>query len=149
MVKRSMGVDEVEDLLSRALVGRLGMCMGGKPYIVPVCFIHHDHRIYFHSSPRGRKMSYMRVNPNVCFQVDEYRLVSSEVPCKFTMHYRSVLVFGKVHFIADLGEKLRVLRLMMRKYDPNGVAKPLDESMIGGVEVGEIIIEEITGRKSG
>jgi nitroimidazol reductase NimA-like FMN-containing flavoprotein (pyridoxamine 5'-phosphate oxidase superfamily) len=90
----------------------------------------------------------MGVNPNVCFQVDEYRLVSSEVPCKFTMHYRSVLVFGRVHFIADLGEKLRVLRLMMGKYDPNGVAKPLDESMIGGVEVGEIIIEEITGRKN-
>jgi len=40
------------------------------------------------------------------------------------------------------------LRLMMRKYDPNGAAKPLDESMIGGVEVGEIIIEEITGRKN-
>jgi nitroimidazol reductase NimA-like FMN-containing flavoprotein (pyridoxamine 5'-phosphate oxidase superfamily) len=58
------------------------------------------------------------------------------------------LVFGRVHFIADLGEKLRVLRLMMGKYDPNGVAKPLDESMIGGVEVGEIIIEEITGRKN-
>jgi nitroimidazol reductase NimA-like FMN-containing flavoprotein (pyridoxamine 5'-phosphate oxidase superfamily) len=58
MVKRSMGVDEVGDLLSRALVGRLGMCMGGKPYIVPVCFIHHDHRIYFHCSSRGEDELY-------------------------------------------------------------------------------------------
>lgn len=44
---------------------------------------------------------------------------------------------------------MKVLRMMMDKYDFTKLAKPLDESMVTGVEVGEIIIEEITGRKNG
>ena len=144
-----MTSDEIRELLSRALVGRLGTSNNDQPYVTPMCFIYCDGRIYFHCAPKGRKIENMKANPNVCFQVDEYRLVPSLIPCKFSMHYRSVLIFGKVRFLMDPKEKLKVLRMMMDKYDFTKLAKPLDESMVTEVEVGEIIIKEITGRKNG
>jgi len=147
VVKQPMTADEIEDLLSRVLVGRLGTCRDDQPYVIPVCFAYYKGRIYFHCAPKGRKMEVMEANPRVCFQVDEHRLVPSSTPCNFTMHYRSVLVFGRVRFLTDLKEKLKILKIMVDKYASAKLAKPLDEAMTHQVEVGEITIEEISGKK--
>jgi nitroimidazol reductase NimA-like FMN-containing flavoprotein (pyridoxamine 5'-phosphate oxidase superfamily) len=147
MVKQIMTSDEIDKLLSRALVGRLGTCKNKQPYVIPMCFVYYKNKIYFHCAPQGRKMENVKANPNVCFQVDEHQLVSSYLPCKFNMRYQSVMIFGKVHFLRDLEEKLKVLRMMMDKYDINKIAKPLEKSMVVGIEIGEIIIEKITGKK--
>ena len=148
MVKQLMTTDEIEELLSRELVGRLGTCKDNQPYVIPMCFIYYEGKIYFHCAPQGRKIENMKANPKVCFQMDEHRLVPSSVPCDFTMHYRSALVFGKVRLLVDPKEKLKVLKVMMDKYDTTKLAKTLDEAEIHRVEVGEIIIEEIRGKKN-
>jgi len=92
-------------------------------------------------------MENMKANPRVCFQVDEHSLVPSSTPCNFTMHYRSVLAFGRVRFLTDAKEKLKTLKIMVGKYDSAKLAKPLDETTMHQVEVGEITIEEISGKK--
>jgi len=148
LIKQLMTADEIEELLSRALVGRLGTCRNDLPYVIPVCFAYYKGRIYFHCAPKGRKMENMKANPRVCFQVDEYRLVPSSMPCDFTMHYRSVLVFGRVRFLMDPKEKLKILKIMVDKYNSTKLVKPLDEAMTQQVEVGEINIEEISGKKN-
>jgi len=89
----------------------------------------------------------MKANPRVCFQVDEHRLVPSLTPCNFTMHYRSILMFGRVRFLADPKEKLKILKIMVDKYSSAKLAKPLDEAMTHQVEVGEITLEEISGKR--
>lgn len=149
MVKQRMTADEMEELLSRVLVGRLGTCKDDQPYVIPMCFTYYNEKIYFHCAPQGRKLENMKANPKVCFQADEHKLVPSSTPCDFTMRYRSVLVFGKARFLMDSKEKLKVLEEMMNKYDITKLAKPLDETMIHRVEIGEIIIEKITGKKNG
>lgn len=147
MVKQNLTVDEMDVLLSRALVGRLGTCKDNEPYVVPLCFVYHKGKIYFHCGPKGKKMANMKANQNVCFQVDEHRLIPSSNPCNFTMHYKSVIVFGKVRFLEDAEEKLRILNLMIEKYDTQKIAKPLDKEL-DGVEIGEITIERISGKKN-
>jgi len=147
LVKQPMTAEEIEELLSQAFVGRLGTCRDDQPYVVPVCFAYYKGRIYFHCAPKGRKMENMKANPRVCFQVDEHRLVPSLTPCDFTMHYRSVLVFGRVRFLMNPDEKLKILKIMVDKYDSTKLAKPLDEAMTHQVEVGEITVEEISGKK--
>jgi nitroimidazol reductase NimA-like FMN-containing flavoprotein (pyridoxamine 5'-phosphate oxidase superfamily) len=64
------------------------------------------------------------------------------------MHYRSALVFGKARFLTNSKEKQKILELLINKFDHTKLAKPLDETMTHRVEVGEIIIEEITGKKN-
>jgi nitroimidazol reductase NimA-like FMN-containing flavoprotein (pyridoxamine 5'-phosphate oxidase superfamily) len=64
------------------------------------------------------------------------------------VHYQSTLVYGKVRFLTDPKEKLKILKLLMNKYDHNKLAEPLEEAMVHGVEIGEIAIQEITGKKN-
>ncbi len=148
MVKQLMTVDEIKKLLSQTLVGRLGTSKNDEPYVVPICFIHHKGKIYFHCASEGKKLDNIKANPSVCFQVDEYQLVPSSTPCKFTMHYRSVLVFGRTRFLTNQKEKLKILKLLINKYDGTKLTKPLDETMTHRVEVGEITIEKSTGKKN-
>lgn len=148
IVKHSMTVVEMKELLTRALAGRLGTCKDNQPYVIPITFVYDAGKIYFHSAPQGKKIENMKANPRVCFQVDEYCLVPSSIPCEFTMHYRSVLVFGKVCFLTSHKEKLRALRSIVDKYDAAHSAKPIDEAMVDRLEVGEVTIEKMTGKKN-
>jgi hypothetical protein len=137
----------MEALLERARVGRLGLCLGGEPYVVPIGFVYHGGRVYFHSSPKGRKIEAMRRNPRVCFEVDEARsFIPGPTPCSFTVEYESVIAYGRVRFLEDSEEKLEALRLLLRKYGAAEAAKVLSAEHLGDVLVGEIAVEEMTGR---
>ena len=139
---------EMEGLLERALLGHLGLCVDGEPYVVPIGFVYHNGCIYFHSYPRGRKVEAMRRNSRVCFQVEEVgRFLPGEAPCKFGVEYRSVIAYGRVRFLEEAEEKLEALRLLLRKYGASEAAEALSEEMLGGVLVGEIRVEEMTGRR--
>lgn len=140
--------NEIEALLAKALVGRLGTCNRDEPYVVPICFLHVEDRIYFHSRIQGKKLENMKTNPRVCFQVDDHSLVRSPRPCDFSMRYRSVIIFGRVRFLKDTKEKLRALKAMLEKYDISDSAEAIDEAMVDRVAVGEITVEEITGKKN-
>lgn len=60
------------ELLDRAWVGQLATSgEGGKPYVVPICFVFADGRIYFHCAQAGKKLDNIRANPQVCFSVHE------------------------------------------------------------------------------
>lgn len=148
MKKQQMTMNEAEKLLAKALTGRLSMCKDNQPYVVPVCFIYHRGKIFFHSALKGRKMDFMRANPTVCFQVDEHSLVTSSKPCNFTMHYHSVVATGRVRFLTDSKEKLRILKMLVHKYEGGNLAEFLNEEMTRRVEVGEISVVEISGKKN-
>jgi len=139
---------EMEALLAKALVGRLGTCYRDEPYVIPICFLHVEDKIYFHSNPQGKKLANMKVNPRVCFQVDDYQLAPSPRPCDFTVHYQSAIVFGRVRFLTDPKEKMRALKAMVDKYDISHSNEPIDEVMVERVAVGEIIVEEMSGKKN-
>jgi len=139
---------EIEALLGKALVGRLGTCSRDEPYVVPICFLYAEDKIYFHSSPQGKKLENMKANPLVCFQVDDYNLFPSLRSCDFGVHYKSVIVFGRVRFLEDPKEKLKALKAMLDKYDISHSAEPIDEAMVDRVAIGEITAEEVSGKKN-
>jgi nitroimidazol reductase NimA-like FMN-containing flavoprotein (pyridoxamine 5'-phosphate oxidase superfamily) len=143
-----MSKHEIEKLLTEALSGRLGMCEGNQPYVVPLCFVYDSGNIFFHSAKQGRKMDCMRANTAVCFQVDEHSLVSSSKPCKFTMNYHSVVAVGRVRFLADSDKKLKILKMLVHKYAGSNLAELLSEKKTKRVEVGEITVTEISGKKN-
>ena len=60
---------QIENVLSENIVGRLGCHADGKTYVVPVSYAYDDKYIYVRTF-EGMKISIMRKNPNVCFQVD-------------------------------------------------------------------------------
>ena len=90
--------EQVEQLLSSQALGRLACCSNNQPYIVPITYAYDGEYIYGHTN-EGAKLNTMRVNPNVCFEVD---LMTSMVD------WKSALVYG--YFEELEGEKAEEAR---------------------------------------
>jgi nitroimidazol reductase NimA-like FMN-containing flavoprotein (pyridoxamine 5'-phosphate oxidase superfamily) len=69
-----LGDDEIERLLSTALVGRIACCATvsdgeDRPFLVPLAYGYDGESAYAVSGP-GRKIEIMRAQPKVSFEVD-------------------------------------------------------------------------------
>jgi len=61
---------DIQEILARHVIGRLGCHARGLTYVVPVSYVYDGaSAIYFHSLD-GLKIQMMRENPHVCFEVD-------------------------------------------------------------------------------
>ena len=141
---------EVDAVLREAMVGRLGTCSDGRPYVVPLSFAYHEGKIYFHGAAEGKKMADIARNPKVCFEVDEAELMPAEDPCNFNFRYRSVIADGTARVVEGPAERLAVLRLLVEKYAP-GKGGTLTQERVRGsasLAVVEITIEKMVGKKS-
>ena len=149
MPKVWMDKAEAEEFLKNSKVGRLGLCVNGKPYTVPMLFAYKAGKIFFHSVRRGKKITALQANPRVCFEVDEYEGIrpASEA-CRFSLNYRSVIVSGEAKFIVNLEEKLAALMLLMEKYGAGYSWTPPDEAEVHKIEVIEIRVDELVGKKN-
>jgi nitroimidazol reductase NimA-like FMN-containing flavoprotein (pyridoxamine 5'-phosphate oxidase superfamily) len=152
---RALTKAETEQILRTALVGRLGLSHDNQPYVVPLNFVYENGHIFFHSAETGMMIDYLRTNPSVCFEVDEYiATVPGPIPCKFSTAYRSVIVFGTGRVLTDLDEKTAALRLQVAKYAGRKHAEQLttaevDEyrSSLGSkTTVVDVSIERATGK---
>ena len=77
-------------------------------YAVPLSYVYHDNKIYFHCANDGHKMDAIRKHNKVSFCViDEDTLVPEE----FTSDFRSVIAFGRARILKreDVKEALDIL----------------------------------------
>jgi len=63
-------ISEVERVLTKEVVGRIGCSDGQKVYVVPISYAYDGTYVYCHSH-EGLKVEIMRKNPRVCFEVDD------------------------------------------------------------------------------
>ena len=140
--------EEIEAIIRRSTVCRLGLVDEGRPYIVPLAFGYKGNALYFHSAPIGRKMEILRRNPEVCFELDtDAEPVPAGAACGWTMRYRSVIGYGTVSFLESIAEKKTALSFIMGKYT-NGAFEFPDES-VREIAVFRLEIREMVGKKSG
>jgi len=141
-------IEEIEDIINKATVCRLGLVDNDEPYIVPVCFGYERNALYFHSALEGRKVEVIKKNNRVCFEMDaDLEVVSAEKPCSWTMKYRSVVGVGRACILEKDEEKAHGLRLIMKQY--SGDESSLNFEKLSSVLVVRIDIESIIGKKSG
>ncbi len=141
----------VEELLSNALVGRLGTCFNNIPYITPVNFVYDNNRIYFHSALEGRKIENIRSNPNACFEIDQLISIMPGIsrPCASTTEYKSVIIFGDISIVDDIEEKTFALNKLIEKYAPQSPRLSMSSgAMIERTGVLAIEVKEITAKQS-
>ena len=148
--KRSMDEQGILGLLARADIGQAAMVdANGSPYVIPVCFVYDDGRIYFHCAKSGKKLDCLRSNSAVCFSAFEVLGlgVKAEEPCNSWTYYHSLVANGSAHIIEDREQKIRALRLLSEKYAKGPVAE-MPASSVERTCVVEILIEEISGKKN-
>ena len=94
----------------------------GGPYIVPKNFgysVEGETRIfYFHGAFEGKKIDFVREQPEVGFQLDTgHRLVSGgAVASAWSFDYASVIGKGIISFVTEPEEKRKALLLLMEHY---------------------------------
>ncbi|GJQ59164.1 MAG: pyridoxamine 5'-phosphate oxidase family protein [Candidatus Scalindua sp. AMX11] len=141
---------EVEELLTNALVGRLGTCLDNVPYITPVNFAYDNDKIYFHSAHEGRKIENIKYNQHVCFEIDEMISIipGRRMPCGSTTEYKSVIIFGMIRVVADIDEKTFALNKLIEKYAHDSPRLPQSSDAAKRTNVLVIEVKEITAKQS-
>ena len=100
---------EIDQFLSCAPVGRIGVSTEDGPYIIPVGFCYFQGKIFIHMCGEGgRKIPAIESNPNVCFEVDEY---ISDISLA-----KSVMIMGRAEIISDEKSMIPHLQRLINKY---------------------------------
>ena len=115
--RQQLAEEESIGILQKATSGTLALLGdGGYPYAVPISYVYHEGKLYFHSALTGHKIDAIRKCDKASFCVIEKDDVQ---PQKYTTFFRSVIAFGRIHIIEDEQEKLEVARMLGNRYNPN------------------------------
>ena len=137
--RQQLSEEESIGILQKATSGTLALLGdGGYPYAVPISYVYHERKLYFHSALAGHKVDAIRKCDKASFCVIEKDDVQPE---KYTTFFRSVIAFGRIHIIEDEHEKLEVARMLGNRYNEieNGLSRML---MI------RLDIEHLTGKEA-
>jgi nitroimidazol reductase NimA-like FMN-containing flavoprotein (pyridoxamine 5'-phosphate oxidase superfamily) len=128
--------DEIEALLRRRRIGRIGYCVDDRPYVVPVNYVYDGVGIYVISGP-GRKIDAMRAQPRVCFEVEDIDESAGAVD------WRSVIADGVYEELIDDAER-RAALILLGKFCPE--SRTCMPDIPAGMIVFRIDLTEKTGR---
>lgn len=99
---------QMEQLLKEQVTGRIACHADGMTYIVPVNYGFGGSYIYGQSAD-GQKVRMMRINPSVCFEVDQIQSI---------FNWKSVIIQGRFEEITDSAEKERLQQGLIHRLMP-------------------------------
>ena len=133
--RQQLSEEESIGILQKATSGTLALLGdGGYPYAVPISYVYHERKLYFHSALAGHK-------------VDAIRKCNK---ASFCVIFRSVIAFGRIHIIEDEHEKLEVARMLGNRYNPNqeeALQKEIENGLSRMLMI-RLDIEHLTGKEA-
>ena len=120
---------------------------GGYPYAVPLSYLYHQGKLYFHCAKSGHKLDALRREPKASFCVVAQDQVA---PLEYTTLYRSVIVFGRLRELEDDREKHAAIEALALKYAPQDTPAHREEAIRrdwGPLCVLELTPEHISGKQ--
>jgi nitroimidazol reductase NimA-like FMN-containing flavoprotein (pyridoxamine 5'-phosphate oxidase superfamily) len=160
---RATSPDEAWDVLGSAevqygLLGTHGVGEEGNfPYVVPMSFAadRDAAALYFHSTGETASKRYRAVQENAKASFTVVDPISAIVPdpqgrpCKFSMRYRSVMVFGQIAEVQSADEKARCLDFLMQQKAGNVPLEKVRPEDVGNVVIWKLQVQHISGKKGG
>ncbi len=146
--KEILDREEIESIIRKADVCRLGLSDNNIPYIVPLNFGYRDSCLYFHTPKVGKKIDMIKGNNRVCFELDiDHEVVRADNPCDWNMKYQSVIGYGRAFLLEDIDEKRQALDVIIEHY--SGQTGEYAEKLVDRLAVIKVQIESMTGKKAG
>ena len=87
--------NEIEAVLGQGIMGRIGCHHDGTTYVVPISYAYNHGKVYALTG-EGLKLSIMRKNPEVCFEVETQTNMAN---------WRSVIAWGTFKELTDPAER--------------------------------------------
>ena len=148
--------EKLEKLLKETKYITIALCRDNIPYLVSLSHSYDEDAncIFFHCASAGKKLDYMKSNPQVWGQaIIDRGYVDGE--CNHL--YVTAMFGGRVELIEEIDEKRRIMSRMFShqekhpavpgEVDPHAIRIEKDAEL-KGMTVGKIIIEEFTGKFS-
>lgn len=139
--------EEMEKILRRETMGFLGLCMDRIPYVVPLTYVYVEGKILFHCALKGKKLDYIKANPQVCFTVGKQFGEVCHHPrgARCRTSHDSVICYGVARIIDNMEERCGILNRFNRCLQPDAEEIPL--GAISKCCAIEIKITKMTGRQ--
>lgn len=152
MTKRELQVTDphqIRDILNKAKVLHLGLCVDNEPYVVPMNYGYimegETLVLYLHSAVQGKKLDMIRANPRVFFELDCDRMpFEGEKPCQYGLVYSSVMGRGTACIVEDVEEKIRAMTMLMKTQ--TGKDFSFNDRLVSIVSVIRIDVTEYTAK---
>jgi len=145
--KQLLSTSDTLAVMNRCTNGVLA-CLGDEdyPYAIPVSYVYHNDKIYFHSAKVGHKIDAITNHPKVSFAVVDEDTIVSE---KYTTYFRSVIAFGKAR-IVEGDEWFDGYQALVEKYsgDQPKEAKHKEIEGCTRATIVAIDVEHITGKEA-
>ena len=136
---------EAEAILRAGSSGVLALAgEEGYPYALPISYVYHRGRLYFHCAPAGHKLNAIARCPKASFCVIAQDDV---VPALYTTRYRSVIAFGSIRRLEDEQAIITALDVLGRKYAPDLDPSAEIAKSLPRVCVLEMTIDHLTGKE--
>ena len=146
--RQQLSEEESVGILQRATAGTLALLGDDDyPYAVPISYVYHEGKLFFHSALAGHKIDAIRKCDKASFCVIERDDIQPE---KYTTFFRSVIAFGRIHIIEDEMEKLETARMLGNRYHPNddeALQKEIENGLSRMVAI-RFDIEHLTGKEA-
>ena len=136
---------EAEAILRAGSSGVLALAGAeGYPYALPISYVYHEGRLYFHCALTGHKLDAVARCPKASFCVIAQDDV---VPALYTTRYRSVIAFGAIRRLEDEQAIITALDVLGRKYAPDLDPSAEIAKSLPRVCVLEMTIDHLTGKE--
>ena len=146
--RQQLSEEESVGILQRATAGTLALLGDDDyPYAVPISYVYHEGKLFFHSALAGHKIDAIRKCDKASFCVIDRDDIQPE---KYTTFFRSVIAFGRIHIIEDEMEKLETARMLGNRYHPNddeALQKEIENGLSRMVAI-RFDIEHLTGKEA-
>ncbi|MBQ4476213.1 MAG: pyridoxamine 5'-phosphate oxidase family protein [Bacteroidales bacterium] len=144
--KQQLPDEDCVTILNEAYRGFLSVVGdGGYPYTIPINFVYADGHIYFHCAQEGHKIDALKTCDKACFSVIDEPV---REPGDWWYHVRSVVCFGRISFVEEPSERLAKLRMVGKKYFPEGYDMENDIQRNGSrAAILDMKIEHMTGKQ--
>lgn len=146
--RQALSAAACEEILRAGTSGVLALAdADGFPYSVPLSYLYHEGKLWFHCANAGYKLDLARANPRASFCVIGQDQV---VPAEYTTYFRSVIARGTLREVTDPDLKGSIIRRLGRRYAPG---QP-DEALEGEIRqywdalcILELDIAQLTGKE--
>ncbi|MDR1394113.1 MAG: pyridoxamine 5'-phosphate oxidase family protein [Bifidobacteriaceae bacterium] len=143
--------DEIDAILRRCEVGRLGLWSHGEPYVVPLHFAHiwsgDQVVVYIHGAGEGRKIEAISQGGRACFEADRrIETVDHARVCRIGATFESAIGWGLPEVCGQSELMMEGLVALLDKYSP-GRSGELTQRDAAMVTVLRMPLDTITAKR--
>ena len=141
----------IEEFLRAGLVADVAYVENGEPRVIPFLYHYEAGHLYLHGSPGSATLRALRDGRPVAVSVVLIDgLIASRTAPDHSANYRSVVVYGRAHRVADPARKRRVLESLTERYFPGRHAsddyEPATDDDLIKMELTDVEIDEASAK---